>query len=116
MRGYTHDEEDEFAKYDLTDQIGDSDLSTKKTFMQNFIDFIKDIVSWIMWSSVNEEKISLTLRGFIPFLVFLGISDISTLNQLVGTFGQLIISTAQGVSLIIAIVGFARKLLVSSNN
>lgn len=75
------------------------------------------IWNWLVWSSANTDKISLTLKGFIPYLAILlawkGIDQAvvapmvgSAVDGLVG----LIVNITQVVSGLVALLGLVRKI------
>lgn len=74
------------------------------------MNYVRNVVGWILWSSTNTDKISLTLKAGIPFLVLLGIKDTSLLDSLIGSIGQLIVSVATVVSGAITVWGLVRKI------
>lgn len=72
---------------------------------------LKEIVNKIIYSSVDPQKIALTIKGFIPFLVFLlpvfGIVNIGE-GQLIHLVDSLLI-TLTGL---ITAFGLVRKLYI----
>ena len=73
------------------------------------------IFNWILWSSENSDKISLTLRAGIPFLVLLGVKDVASINLAIGTLGQTIVALAQFFTGVVALFGLVRKIYNSYN-
>lgn len=73
------------------------------------------IFNWILWSSKNSDKISLTLRAGIPFLILLGVKDTASINLAIGTLGQTIVALAQFFTGVVALFGLVRKIYNSYN-
>lgn len=85
----------------------------EKKIMSTSKSLFATATGWILWSSVNSNRISLTLRAGIPFLVLLGISDSETLENLVGVVGSIIAGVATFVTGVIALLGLIRKIWYS---
>lgn len=100
-----HNQIKTYQENNLTSVVEESGLPV----IENKMNILKRIGNWILWSSVNSEKISLTLKTGIPFLVLWGVSDTATLNQLVGTIGQLIVATGTIITGTITLFAFIRK-------
>lgn len=69
----------------------------------------KKVYRWLVVSSVNSDKFSLTLKAGIPFLVLLGVSDTETLEELSGAVGVLLVNIGQVIAGAIALIGLIRK-------
>ena len=76
----------------------------------NKMDKLRNVANWIVFSSANRNKFSLSLKAGIPFLVLLGVSDTETLNQLVGSVGELVAVVAQSILGLITAWGVLRKI------
>ena len=84
-------------------------LSAKPTKMNTF----KKVLNFVLWSSINSDRISLTLKAGIPFLLLWGVGDTETLEGLTGTLGQLLADVGQVVFGVTAVFGLFRKLWFS---
>ena len=87
----------------VSSSIISKDLEDMKKF--------KKVLSWILVSSANGQKISLTLKAGIPFLVLLGIGDTELLGQLAGTIGTFLVNLGQIVSGLVTAYGLMRKMV-----
>ena len=74
------------------------------------MDKIRNVTQWVLFSSVNSDKVSLTLKAGIPLLVLWGVSDTETLENLTGAIGQLVVQAGQMVTGVVTIYGLLRKL------
>lgn len=96
-------EPDEFDED--TSQVGDVALKVKN----NFMNILKKIWQWLIYSSANPEKLSLTLKAGVAFLVTLGldktIGDVVANNVL-----GILLNTAQIITLCGLIWGATRKI------
>lgn len=104
----------EYTEDDYQDwggKVGASEL--KQIKMNKIKELFMKVSGWLLWSSANSDKISLTLKAGIPFLVLWGISDTATLNELVGSIGHVIFLAAQTFSGLIALFGLMRKIVLS---
>lgn len=78
---------------------------------------LKAVYQWIMYSSVNSQKISLTIKAGIPLtlsvLAFAGISDLSAeeLNSSVDALFVILNSIIMIVSAIGTVYGVFRKIV-----
>lgn len=70
---------------------------------------MRKLFQWLAYSSSNPSAISLTLKGFLPLLVLLGI-DSADSEALADSVSQLVIALSQVVLSVVTIVGFVRKL------
>lgn len=75
--------------------------------------YLRSMLDWILWSSANSNKISLTLKAGIPFLVLWGVSDTETLEVLSGAVGVLLANLGQVIAGAIALWGLLRKIFVT---
>lgn len=73
---------------------------------------MKKIYNWLVQSSVNPQALSLTIKGFIPLLVFLG-ADNADLNVFADSLTQVIIDAGKFASSVIFVVGLLRKIALS---
>lgn len=90
---------------EITEVVGDTIISG-----ENKMSKLKTLFNWLVWSSTNANKISLTLKAGIPFLLLLGIGNTDTLEASVGFIGQFIAVAAQSVLGLMAAWGILRKL------
>lgn len=83
---------------------------------------MKKIFDWIVYSSANPEKISLTLKGagvliptIIMLLSFLGKSSVSEidLQVVLSSFTDTILAILAAVSAVASFVGLVRKIILS---
>lgn len=81
------------------------------------MELIKKGFQWLVYSSQDPAKLSLTLKGAIPFLVILfGFAHVPSeatnffLNDLFGQLVVLVGKTAEAVSAVVGLYGLARKL------
>lgn len=79
--------------------------------------YLKKIWLWIVRSSNNPQKLSLTLKNFIPFVLLFSFGDNvvneADLNQLAESVVTIIVAVATIGTGIGSIYGFARKILSS---
>lgn len=75
--------------------------------------FLHKIWDWIIYSSANSEKFSLTLKGLIPFLVLLKIGDVNTLGSMADQIVNAVIFIAQIGTGAITLFGIIRKIVFS---
>jgi hypothetical protein len=76
---------------------------------------VKKVLNWFIWSSVNKDKISLTIKGLLPFIVLLNITDMDSLNSIVGNVGEIIAQIGTMVSACVTIYGLFRKISLTIN-
>ena len=93
---------------DPTSLVGDVQLN-KKIKMNK----LKILLNWIVWSSKNSERISVTVKTGIPFLLLLGLGKDTDLNLLSANFDTLLISWAIVVSGLGTIYGASRKIILT---
>lgn len=109
-------------KVDKTDAVGDS-LLLEKLEIKKPMNIIKKVWAWVVYSSENAGKISLTLRGLkwlIPSLViFLGVLHTPvTQDQLTALLEAVIaVIAALGtfISAMTFLYGLARKIFNTAN-
>ena len=77
------------------------------------LNILKKIYNWIVWSSVNEDKISLTLKAGFPLLALWGISNTQVLTDLTGSAGNLVVSIWQVMTGLLTVFGLLRKIWYS---
>ena len=65
---------------------------------------------WLVVSSKNSNKWSLTMKSLIPLLVLWSVSDTETLTNLGGSVGNLVVLIGQVVSGVMTVYGFCRKI------
>jgi len=73
---------------------------------------MKTIYKWLVYSSENSSKISLTLKGFIPLIALFGISNYVSVENATGIidgFVALLVLAGQFVAGAIATLGLLRK-------
>ncbi len=73
--------------------------------------FLTNILDWFTFSSENPDKLSLTLKGGLPFVVAL--SAYFGLNLGMGDWEKLVEAVVAVVSGVVFIYGFGRKLVNS---
>jgi hypothetical protein len=74
------------------------------------LNMIQKFTSWILWSSANSNYISLTIKGLVPFLLLLGISEADT-QVLSGALNEVILAVSLLLSGFTALYGLIRKIL-----
>jgi len=92
---------------DITELVGSEEL--KKPNM----DKLKTLLNWIVWSSENSNRISMSVKAGLPFLLLLGIGSETDLNILSDNFHTLVISWATVVSGLGTIFGVGRKIVLT---
>ena len=70
---------------------------------------LRKIFQWIVYSSANPQLISLTIKGFVPFLLLFGI-DSTDAEALSSAVSQVILLLGQVVFGAIGIFGLVRKI------
>ena len=73
---------------------------------------LKIIVQWFIYSSKNPANLSLTLKGLTGLLVFFGI-DAGLADEFIDSIVQWIINLGQLLMTLIALWGFARKIVLT---
>lgn len=74
---------------------------------------IKSFWEWLVLSSKNPNKIALTLKAGIPFLILFHIGDATTLGTVADAIVNVIVQTVTWVSGILAAYGAIRKLYIT---
>jgi len=70
------------------------------------------IIKWFIESSTNPTKLSLTLKGLLPFLVLLGV-DSALLDGFSTNVIDIIVLIGQLLTAFITAWGFARKIALT---
>ena len=91
---------------DFSEIVG-SEILRKKL---NKMNKLQKVWNWLIKSSANPEKYSLTLKGGIPLLVLWGVGDTETLTALTGAVGNFLVLLGQVVAAIFTVRGLLRKL------
>ena len=76
---------------------------------------LKQFYQWLVTSSVNHDKFSLTLKAGLPFLILLGVGE-TEVTELIGEAGNLTGLIAQVVTGLLTLWGLARKIVLSVQN
>ncbi len=97
-----------YEEHDLTTRVEEDYQFTEVKL--NKLEKLKGAFLWFVTSSVNRNKLALTVKAGIPFLALWGISDTDTLNQLFGSIGDLVVSVGQVVTGTMALWGIIRKI------
>lgn len=71
------------------------------------------VVAWVVKSSANTNKISLTLKAGIPFLVLLHIGSVDSLGTVVDNIVNLIVLVSTWLAGAAAIYGAFRKVWIT---
>ncbi len=77
------------------------------------MNILKKVFDWIVWSSVNPDKISMTLKGLIPFIVLLNFSNTTTLGQTADIVVNSLVLLGTAVAACVAAYGGMRKVAIS---
>jgi hypothetical protein len=75
----------------------------------NNLNMFTKIYNWIVYSSVNPEAISVTLKGLVPLLVLVGV-DSTHVQALSDNASQLVVQIGIALSGIVTAFGLARKI------
>lgn len=74
---------------------------------------MKKIYDWLVQSSADPAKLSLTVRGFIPFLLLFGVDQ-----QVLDEGSSVLVATIVGLGMVasgaVGAYGLVRKILLSS--
>lgn len=73
----------------------------------------KTIFQWFVYSSKDPQKIALTLKGLVPFLVLLGVADQHVLDAASDSLGEVLVAGAEVVTGAIAVWGLVRKFYIT---
>jgi hypothetical protein len=71
---------------------------------------LKKISRFVLVSSANPQYVSLTIKGLVPFLLLLGISEADT-EVLSGALNEVILAVSLLLSGFTALYGLVRKIL-----
>ncbi len=71
---------------------------------------LKKVWEWIVYSSANPEKLSLTLKAIVPFLVLFGVKDETVFGGAIDSVVHLISMTGVWITGAVATYGALRKL------
>ena len=73
---------------------------------------MRKIFQWLVYSSANPQLISLTLKGFIPLLLLLGI-DATAGQELTDVLSQSILAIGLVATSLTTLYGLVRKILLT---
>lgn len=73
---------------------------------------MKKVIMWFVNSSVDPNKVSMTIRGLVPFLALLGVSHIDAV-EFSDSAVDIIVAIGMGISATYSAVGFIRKVALS---
>ena len=102
----TYFRKDKYGKFNEMEFIPHED---NPDIINNKLNMLNRLRNWILWSSQNPQVISLTVKGFVPFLVLLGIQDIDV-DAFSDNISQAILAISMLVSALVGLWGFVRKL------
>jgi len=76
---------------------------------------MKNLYNWILWSSVNKDKVSLTVKGALTTLSLILVAfgfvvSSEDVQALAGSFTDIILTVSTLTSTIVTIYGFVRKI------
>lgn len=77
------------------------------------------ITQWFLYSSADPTKFSLTLKGFIPFIMLLGAGKYITVgdaSNLIDLFVNALVAVTTAISGLIALYGAARKVYLTATS
>lgn len=77
------------------------------------MNILKSIIKWVVFSSKDPARISLTLKGIIPFLVLLNFGDSVSLGEAVDSIVNLVVLSTTWVTGAVATYGALRKVYLS---
>lgn len=85
------------------------------------MNILRTIVRWLIYSSANQEKISLTIKGAVSYLLLAFISlglihEIPSLNHLSSDVETAVLQVLQAISLLISAYGLFRKIFITIKN
>lgn len=90
-----------------------NDYQPKETKMNIIKNGIISLINWILWSSVNPEKISLTLKAGIPFLILFNIGPVEKFNPIIDAIVNLLVLAGTAITAGMAMFGAGRKLILT---
>ena len=71
-------------------------------------------IRWVLMSSANAEKIALTLKAGVPFLLLLGAENFVSgleIDTAIGSVSNILVSAGEIVTGVLTLYGFLRKLV-----
>lgn len=68
---------------------------------------------WFVASSKDPQKLSLTLKGLLPFLALLGVADSGMLDSLSNSVVDIIVQIGTLVTGVVTLYGAVRKVYLS---
>lgn len=71
---------------------------------------IKKLIDWVVDSSTNPEKLSLTLQGALPLLMLLGIGNTDIWKNISDNVSNIIMLVGQIATAVVTVVGLIRKI------
>lgn len=77
------------------------------------MEIVKKVLNWIVFSSMNPEKISLFLKGIIPFLVLIHFSNTTSLGETMDIIVNTIVLLGTAITACMATYGGFRKVAIS---
>lgn len=98
---------DEYKKFDLSEDIGSVNLLNNK---KRYMNILKKIWIWFWYSSANRNRIALTIRAGVPFLVLWGVADTEIVNQLIGEVGHVVALILEAIAGALTAWGILRKI------
>ena len=102
-----------YEEYDMTEDFGDSLLVKNYSLKNKFMNKLKTLLNWIVWSSKNSDRVSTTVKAGLSFLLLLGIGSETDLNILSDNFNTLVVSWATVISGLGTIFGAGRKIVLT---
>lgn len=92
---------------DLTELVEQDYKLIKKKKMN----ILKSVYTWVVYSSANPEKFSLSLKSFVPFVVLLG-ADANLVDETSNVIVNILVQGGVLVSGLATLFGLARKLAI----
>ena len=77
------------------------------------MNILKKVWDWLVYSSSNPEKISLTLKGLVPFAVLFGFVDSGALEAINNAVVNLLVQAGSFVTAGATLYGAVRKVYLS---
>jgi hypothetical protein len=71
-----------------------------------------DIKNWIVWSSINPNQISLTLKALVPLFILLGIRE-EMVKTISDQIPQIIVQAGIIITGFTSLYGLIRKIVIS---
>lgn len=97
---------------DKYEDFGDSLRIENYSLKNKFMNIIKKVFQWFVYSSANRQNFALTLKAGIPFLVLFGI-DQSNATEAWGAIVNALGLLVEGVTGILTAYGLLRKIVFS---